>query len=96
MIVLYTSVHWLVVYGLFFFYRFWAISDPVKMGEEASSVQKHQRKEVHPIVNCDKASLEYKVVISYITCKKSYDIVYIIVQAGDILSQVSQTHDVIM
>ncbi|XP_022738661.1 beta-1,6-galactosyltransferase GALT31A-like [Durio zibethinus] len=61
--------------------RFWAISDPVKMNEEAISVQKHQRKEVHHIVNCDKASLE---------CKDAS------VQAGDILSQVSQTHDVIM
>ncbi|KAK8680063.1 hypothetical protein V6N13_109018 [Hibiscus sabdariffa] len=50
--------------------RFWADSDPVKMGEEASLVQKHQRKEVHPLADCDKA--------------------------GDILSQVSQTHDVIM
>ncbi|XP_022762180.1 beta-1,6-galactosyltransferase GALT31A-like isoform X2 [Durio zibethinus] len=55
--------------------RFWAISDPVKMDEEATLVQKHQRKEVPPIVNCDKDAS---------------------VQAGDILSQVSQTHDVIM
>ncbi|XVE64575.1 hypothetical protein DITRI_Ditri07aG0111400 [Diplodiscus trichospermus] len=51
--------------------RFWAISVPVKMDGEASSVQKHQRKEVHPIANCDKASLEYKVVISYIACRES-------------------------
>ncbi|EOY23836.1 Beta-1,3-galactosyltransferase 6 isoform 4 [Theobroma cacao] len=55
--------------------RFLAISDPAKMDEEASSVKKHQRNELHPIVNCDKDA--------------SF-------QAGDILFQVSQTHDVIM
>ncbi|GMI76544.1 glycosyltransferase of CAZY family GT31 A [Hibiscus trionum] len=55
--------------------RFWVDSDPVKMDEESSLVQKHQRKEVHPLVDCDKETF---------------------VQAGDILSQVSQTHDVIM
>ncbi|XP_039056682.1 beta-1,6-galactosyltransferase GALT31A-like [Hibiscus syriacus] len=33
--------------------RFWTDSDLVKI-DEASSVQKHQRKEVHPLVNCDK------------------------------------------
>ncbi|KAE8721670.1 putative beta-1,3-galactosyltransferase 6 [Hibiscus syriacus] len=49
---------------------FWADSNPINMDEEASPVQKHQRKEVHPIVDCDKA--------------------------GDIISRVSQTHDVIM
>ncbi|XWS38127.1 hypothetical protein CRYUN_Cryun19dG0103600 [Craigia yunnanensis] len=61
--------------GVLVINRVWDISDPVKMDEEASSVQKHQRKEVHPIVNCDKEAS---------------------VQEGDILSQVSQTHDVIM
>lgn len=54
-----------------FSYRFLAISDPAKMDEEASSVKKHQRNELHPIVNCDKVSLEYKVVISDIACKES-------------------------
>lgn len=63
----------------FSFYRFWVISDPV-MDEEASVVQNHQRKEVHPIVNCDKASLECKVVTCDIIfhTKNLDDIVYVI------------------
>ncbi|XVF51180.1 hypothetical protein PTKIN_Ptkin04bG0163700 [Pterospermum kingtungense] len=55
--------------------RFWAISDPVEMDKETSSVRNHRIKDVHPIVNCDEDAS---------------------VQANNILSQVSQTHDVIM
>lgn len=55
-------------------YRFWAISDPVKMDEEASSVQKHRSKEVHPVLNCDKASSGYIVVISYVAWLNLNDI----------------------
>ncbi|GMJ00478.1 glycosyltransferase of CAZY family GT31 A [Hibiscus trionum] len=54
--------------------RFWTDSGSVKINE-ASSVLKRQRKEVNPLVNCDKDAS---------------------VQEGEILSQVSQTHDVIM
>lgn len=60
--------------GVLVINRLWTSSDPVKINE-ASSVQTHGRKEVHPLVNCDKDTS---------------------VEAGDILSRVSQTHDVIM
>lgn len=47
------------------FRRFWAFPDPVKMDEEASSVEKHQPRALHPIDNCEKkASLKNIVVIS--------------------------------
>ncbi|KAG6636413.1 beta-1,6-galactosyltransferase GALT31A-like isoform X1 [Carya illinoinensis] len=56
--------------------RFWAIPDPVTMDREASSVEKHESRPLHPIDNCEKKDVSF--------------------QTGDILSQVSQTHDVIM
>ncbi|PPS08632.1 hypothetical protein GOBAR_AA12028 [Gossypium barbadense] len=55
--------------GVLVINRLWTSSDPVKINE-ASSVQTHGRKEVHPLDTS--------------------------VEAGDILSRVSQTHDVIM
>lgn len=55
--------------------RFWAVHDPDEMDEEASSLEKHQSRSLHHIVNCEK--------------KEDTD------EAGDIFSQVSQTHDVI-
>ncbi|KAK0586733.1 hypothetical protein LWI29_011468 [Acer saccharum] len=68
--------------GVLVINRFWAIPDPVKGDEEASSVKEQQLRLLHPMVNCEKkASLKDKEAF---------------VQAGDILSQVSQTHDVIM
>ncbi|KAL5764352.1 hypothetical protein ACOSP7_016711 [Xanthoceras sorbifolium] len=63
-------------FGVLVINRFWAIPDPVKSDEEASSIMEQQSRILHPMVNCEKKEAS--------------------VQAGDILSQVSQTHDVIM
>ncbi|KAL4383756.1 hypothetical protein GQ457_15G011440 [Hibiscus cannabinus] len=47
--------------------RFWTDSDPVKINE-ASSLLKHQRKEVHPLVNCDKdASVQEGEILSQVS-----------------------------
>ncbi|GMI71646.1 glycosyltransferase of CAZY family GT31 A [Hibiscus trionum] len=48
--------------------RFWGISDPVRMDEEASSVREHRRNEVHPMVNCDKdASVPTGYILSRVS-----------------------------
>ncbi|KAL0016154.1 hypothetical protein SO802_003223 [Lithocarpus litseifolius] len=62
--------------GVLVINRFWAIPDPDKLDEEASSVEKHKSRALNPTDDCEKKDA--------------------IVQTGDILSQVSQTHDVIM
>uniref|UniRef100_A0A2N9IEC7 Hexosyltransferase n=1 Tax=Fagus sylvatica TaxID=28930 RepID=A0A2N9IEC7_FAGSY len=68
--------------GVLVINRFWAVPDSDKMDEEVSSVERHQSKALHPIDDCEK--------------KASLKTIDAIVRAGDILSQVSQTHDVIM
>ncbi|KAK4601117.1 hypothetical protein RGQ29_010622 [Quercus rubra] len=62
--------------GVLVINRFWAIPDPDKLDEEASSVEKHKSRALNPTDDCEKKDA--------------------IVRTGDILSQVSQTHDVIM
>ncbi|KAF4374682.1 hypothetical protein F8388_020203 [Cannabis sativa] len=74
--------------------RFWDATDPVKMDEEALSLTQHQSGDVHPLVNCDKKA-------SFIIWKSSSMLWEgyadeVSDQVGDILSQVSQTHDVIL
>ena len=45
------------------FHRFWAIPDPAKMDEEASSVEKHQPGALRPIDNCEKKASLKNIVI---------------------------------
>lgn len=84
------------------FHRFLGIPDPLKMDEEISSVSKHQSRALHPIDNCGKkASLKNIVITSSAPLLTHPDSFFMLlqdasVQAGDIFSQVSQTHDVIM
>uniref|UniRef100_A0A7N2MSG3 DUF4094 domain-containing protein n=1 Tax=Quercus lobata TaxID=97700 RepID=A0A7N2MSG3_QUELO len=56
---------------------FWAIPDPDKLDEEASSMR----------------NVNQELLIPQTTVRRRQDV---IVRTGDILSQVSQTHDVIM
>ncbi|KAJ8763800.1 hypothetical protein K2173_003582 [Erythroxylum novogranatense] len=63
-------------FGVLVVNRLLAIPNPGEVDDETASLNK-QVKRVHPMVNCDKATVSP-------------------VGTGDILSQVSQTHDVIM
>ncbi|KAK4568140.1 hypothetical protein RGQ29_003780 [Quercus rubra] len=68
-----------------YIHRFWAIPDPDKLDEEASSVEKHKSRALNPTDDCEKKE-----------SLKNIFFIDAIVRTGDILSQVSQTHDVIM
>ncbi|KAB1207757.1 putative beta-1,3-galactosyltransferase 6 [Morella rubra] len=102
------STRWVSVFCIASFFlgvlvvnRFLGIPDPLKMDEEISSVSKHQSRALHPIDNCGKASLKNIIITSSAPLLTHPDSFFMLlqdasVQAGDIFSQVSQTHDVIM
>ncbi|XP_068650213.1 beta-1,6-galactosyltransferase GALT31A-like [Aristolochia californica] len=77
------STRWVSVFCISSFFlgvlvvnRFWGIPEPVKVTEEASSLEKFQERDFEPKLHCQKKDTS--------------------IQAGDILTRVSQTHDVIM
>lgn len=82
------------------FNRFWAISDPVDRDKVSSN--RHRSEVLHPAVDCEKkASQEDRAFEAPLTLKNLLIKLGILLQeasfqTGDILSQVSQTHDVIM
>ena len=48
----------------FYIHRFWAIPDPDKLDEEASSVEKHKSRALNPTDDCEKkASLKNIFII---------------------------------
>lgn len=57
--------------------RFWAVHDPDEMDEEASSLEKHQSRSLHHVVNCEKkASYKNLISISSISSVTHFNNIY--------------------